>query len=101
MNPNPVYRFSYLPLKGIAMNVKKYKKFLKDHKIATSVVAGAFTGYLISKLPAAQTKTRLDELMELYITPEQISQMILGGGHVTFDTPAGTANVHIVPDTNL
>lgn len=76
----------------------KIKNFIARHKIAVSVAAGAATGVLVRKLER-KTRNVADEIVELYMTPQQISQIIFeGGGHVRFDTPAGQVNVSIQED---
>lgn len=76
----------------------KTKNFIARHKISLSVAAGAVTGLLARKL-ATKTKNVADEIVELYMTPQQVSMMVFeGGGHVHFNTPAGQVNVSIMDD---
>lgn len=76
----------------------KIKNFIARHKIAVSVAAGAVTGVLVRKLER-KTRNVADELVELYVTPQQVAMMVYeGGGHVRFDTPSGQVNVMIKDD---
>ena len=76
----------------------KIKNFIARHKIAVSVVAGAATGVLVRKLEL-KTRNAVDEIIELYMTPQQVSMLVFeGGGHVQFNTPAGQVNVSIMDD---
>ena len=76
--------------------IKKTQKFIGNHKVGTSVVAGALTGYFLSRSSIAKPKNYLDELVELYLTPEQVGKMLLGGGRVEFETPKGAVAVHLI-----
>lgn len=76
----------------------KIKTFIARHKIAISVAAGAATGVLMQKV-GKKTRNVADEIVELYMTPQQVSMMVFeGGGHVRFDTAAGQVNVSIMDD---
>lgn len=79
--------------------IKKAQKFVASHKVGTSVVTGALTGYFLSRSSIAKPKNHLDEIVELYVTPEQVGKMLLGGGRVEFETPKGSVAVYLSEDS--
>lgn len=74
------------------------KKFVRRHQISLSVVTGIIFGIAVRNL--VTPSKRIDEaILDLYITPDQVSQMVFeGGGHIRFDTTYGPVKVRIMDD---
>ena len=74
------------------------QKSTRKVRFALSVTLGAIFGVLVRKF-VPSVRRHVEEAIELYITPEQISQIVFeGGGHVRYDTLAGQVNVFVMDD---